>query len=298
MPLPTFIIIGAPRCGTTTLYAYLERHPEVGMSVLKEPNYFAYDPSNPEEEEIEGWFSVRTRQEYEAQFAHATGKKAIGEASTVYLATPGVAARIGALLPGVKLVAVLRDPVDRAYSGYVKWLRETNRRLDPGTDFTPHAPWLQPDSHWVKTGYYARHLREYRERFGRERIRIYLYEDLVASVPALLEDLHAFIGVVPHRYPRLAAQNPGGLPRHRFVNAVLRNRGLRRRVRPWAPSWLAGLARRMAAADRKRPPALPAGIRTRLQDVYRESILDLQDLLQRDLGHWLPDGDGPFHDNS
>lgn len=290
--LPTFIIIGAPRAGTTTLYEHLKRHPEVGMSRRKETNYFAYDPDHPVPEEVPGWFSVRTLEAYAAQFAHARGRKAVGEASPIYLATPGAAARIHALLPRVRLIAVLRNPVDRAYSGYVKWLHQINRRLDPRTDFDPGASWMQPDSDWVQRGCYARLLRDYYEHFDPEQIRIFLYRDLVSSPQAVLGEIHAFIGVMPRSVSQLPRHNAGGQPRVPVVNAVLRHHGLRKRAERWTPGWLERAARRIVAANQEPPPPLPPPVRRRLQSIYRESVRDLEAMLGRDLGVWLSDESG------
>ena len=290
--LPTFIIIGAPRAGTTTLYEHLKRHPEVGMSVVKETNFFAYEPGMTAPKEVPGWFPVRTLEEYAAQFAHAGGRKAVGEASPIYLSTPGAAARIHALLPRVRLVAVLRNPVDRAYSGYVTWLRETNRRLDPRSDLVPGADWARPDSHWVKTGHYARLLGEFLKVFDPEQIKIFLYEDLVASPGTVLADLHAFIGVAPRPVDDLPRHNRGGQPRIPLVNAVLRNHRLRKGLGPLTPPWMERVGRRIVAANREAPPPLPDAVRARLREHYRDSVRDLEAMLGRGLGGWLSDGDG------
>lgn len=285
--LPTFIVIGAPRAGTTTLYEHLKEHPEVGMSALKETNYFAYEPGKTDPPEVPGWFPVRTLEAYADQFAHAAGCKAVGEASPIYLSTPGTAARIRALLPRVRLVAVLRNPVERAYSGYITWLHLTNRRLDPRSDLTLDADWIQPDSPWVRSGFYADHLREYRKHFPPEQIKIYLFRDLTASPETVLRDLHAYLGIASRPLEELARHNRGGQPRISLVNAVLRNRGLRRRLGPWTPAWLQRAGRRIVAANREPVPALPRAVEQSLRETYRGSIHDLETMLDRDLKAWL-----------
>ena len=150
--LPNFIVIGAAKAGTTALHWYLAEHPAVFMTAVKDPAYFAYGVGtdgrllwgNPDLH----IFPVKTLSEYERLFADAGNAAAIGEASTTYLECPQSAARIGQLLPAVRLLCSLRHPVDRAYSDYLMYLRARGRRLDPVRDLTTTAVWAQPESHW------------------------------------------------------------------------------------------------------------------------------------------------------
>jgi hypothetical protein len=111
--LPNFLIVGAGRSGTTSLYEYLRQHPQVFMSRVKEPNYFAFEGEIPHGPGA-AWLratSVRTREAYEALFAEAGSARAIGEASARYLRSEGAPERIHALLPDARLVGILRNPV-------------------------------------------------------------------------------------------------------------------------------------------------------------------------------------------
>jgi hypothetical protein len=288
MPLPTFIIIGAPRSGTTSLYNYLRVHPEVGMSRTKETNFFIYDESDPPPEEDSRWYPIRSREEYEAQFAHTEGKKAIGEASPMYLAHPRAPERIHRLLPEVRLIAILRNPVDRAYSGYLFHLRETVGRYDPDRLFEGDAEWLQPDSPWVETGFYHPMLRRYGRWFDRGRLEVYLYEDLHDRPRELIRDLYRFVGVDESFVPDVEVRhNVGGVPRSGALHALFSNPRLKKVAREWAPQGIGKLARRLRRANLEKPPPLPPAVRRRLTGVYRESILALESLLKRDLKAWL-----------
>ena len=111
MTLPNFLIIGAPKAGTTSLYSYFREHPAIFMPELKEPRFFGYEGQG---DRIR--FPVRTLEEYTALFDGVTTETAIGEATPHYLVYPVAAQRIRDLIPGVRLIASLRDPVDRAYS--------------------------------------------------------------------------------------------------------------------------------------------------------------------------------------
>lgn len=136
MTLPTFLIIGSGRSGTTSLHAYLRQHPEVFMSEVKEPSFFSFmDGGIPSRGPGSEWLrrtAVTTREAYEALFAASAGARAIGEASPAYLIDPAVPARIHALIPHVRLVAILRHPAERAHAAYLGRRRDG---LDPAPTF-------------------------------------------------------------------------------------------------------------------------------------------------------------------
>src|SRR5918997_468574 len=127
MTLPNFLIIGAMKSGTTALYYYLEQHPQIYMSPVKEPNFFCSGGQ-------EGWESksVTRIRAYQYLFKDVSDEKAIGEASHCYLYEPQAVARIQEHLPDAKLVAILRNPVDRAYSHFLHMVRNGT---EPLTDF-------------------------------------------------------------------------------------------------------------------------------------------------------------------
>src|SRR5215218_4707583 len=123
MTMPNFLIIGAGKSGTTSLYHYLGQHPEVFMSPMKEPKFFCFEGERPnfrgpgDDEEINRK-CVTTIDAYRALFDGVACEKAVGEASSMYLYYPKAPERIDHHVAGVRLIAVLRNPVDRAYSSY------------------------------------------------------------------------------------------------------------------------------------------------------------------------------------
>jgi sulfotransferase family protein len=132
MTLPNFLIIGAMKSGTTSLYFYLKQHPQAYMSSLKEPNFFALEGSNLNfdgaegKERIQRWLKrdfLTDIEEYRALFRGAAGETAIGEPSPIYLYSPEASRRIRHYVPEAKLIAVLRSPVERAYSAFLYMTR-------------------------------------------------------------------------------------------------------------------------------------------------------------------------------
>ena len=131
MSVPTFLIIGAPKAGTTSLHYYLAEHPEVYVySKLKEVRFFAYDADNPSHAAKGGReFPITTWEDYQALFDDAAGFPAIGESSPQYLGSLHAAERIASRLPNVRIIAVLRNPVDRAVSAFLQDVRNRNAKL-------------------------------------------------------------------------------------------------------------------------------------------------------------------------
>jgi hypothetical protein len=290
--LPTFVIIGAAKAGTTAAYWYLGEHPDVFMSPLKETNFFAYgvdergrllygDPDLHR-------FPVRSLDAYRALFAEAGEARAVGEASPIYLECPQAAERIRELVPDARIVCILREPVDRAYSDYLMYLRARGRPLEPDRDLVPSATWAQPGSHWVEIGRYHEALTRYYERFPRDRIHVFVFDDLRADPAAFVRTLYGTLDVDPGFVPDLATpHNVGGVPASRAVERVLTSKALRRVVEPLVPRGLADAARRLRTRNLRRAPPLPEEIRARLAAYFREDIEATSELTGVGLERWL-----------
>jgi SAM-dependent methyltransferase len=185
--LPTFLVIGAMKSGTTSLHRYLEQHPEVSMSAEKELDFFLgrerwdYGPS---------W--------YASHFAHAAGAGAVGESSPNYTkrhAYEGVPERIAAMLPEVRLIYCLRDPIDRIRSHYLH--RSSTHSVRPFRDE------IFADPNYVLTSSYAYQLEPYLRLFDEDRILLITAECLRADRQRTMERVYEFIGVDPERGPSL-----------------------------------------------------------------------------------------------
>lgn len=172
--LPTFIGIGAQRAGTTWAYNCLAQHPEVFMTAKKELHYFYAHYARGQ-----AW--------YEAQFEGAGDAKARGEISPDYMYTPEALANIARDIPDVRLFAILRNPVDRAISAYA--LRHERNQ---GMSFSAA---LKKVPSLVNRGRYCQHLDVVYSLFPPSRVKVLLYDDLVARPGTFLDELFEFIGV-------------------------------------------------------------------------------------------------------
>ncbi len=280
-PLPHFLIIGAAKCGTTTLYEHLLRHPSVFMPELKEPEFFSRDE-----------VFARTERWYRGLFAGAGEHQVCGEASTTYTRWPHTAdapARIAEMLPGVRLIYIMRNPVDRAYSHYAHHMR-----LEVSMTFEEA---LSRSDIYVDCGLYMDQLERYFRHFERDRVLPLLLEDLRDQPESVLERVQRHIGVAPAPLgatPLVA--NPGGADqflRRRVLRPIKRMPIMGRLV--WsAPKSMRSNAfaafRRSVIGRRlershKVPPML-AETRRRLIDRFAEPNARLAEYVGRDLSHW------------
>lgn len=306
--IPNFFIAGAPKAGTTSLHFYVAQHPQVFMSPIKEPMYFAaadlLAPPYREgllrrttenrtalqtyldaPERAPSWGFVLDWDDYRQLFRDAGEETAIGESSTGYLWLPSAAGAIRARVPHARLVFVLRDPTDRALTMYLAQLRR-----DPTLSFRAwfEASVARPGLRaGLGAARYATHLRRFLDLFPREQLAIYLYEDYRADARSLLRDLLAFLGVEPN-YPIDVSRRHHQTPAPRFP----RLHALRRRFFGNASpsSWLPGGARRVFQRVYRRNPAdrtMHAADRAMVIEYYREEIVATADLLGRDLSAWL-----------
>lgn len=296
MEVPNCIIIGAPRSGTTSLYSYLQQHPQVLMSPLKETRFFAYegqtvDYQGPADAYAYNRDTITEAAAYRQLFADRAPGQITGEASPVYLYRGERAAeRMQYHVPDAKLIAIFRNPVDRAYSDFLNmvrlgWepLRDFGRAL--AEEEQRIAAHWSPYYHYRAKGFYAHQLQPYLDRFDRAQMRLYLHEDLQQGAAALMEDLFTFVGV-DHRMTvdTMTRHNRSGLPRNAALHRLLTHpitervmRGPLRAVRTTLRDWNTALDK----------PPMPSSIRDELQEAYRDDIRRLQDILDRDLSHWL-----------
>jgi hypothetical protein len=295
---PNFLIIGAGKAGTTSLYHYLRQHPQVFMSPAKEPKFFALeghplDFRGPHDDRIRRG-TTTSLAEYLALFDQVRDEAAIGEASTIYLGDPRAPGAIAERIPDARLVAILRHPAERAFSAHQHLVRDGYEPLTRFEDALAAESQRMADGWYVQyqyqdRGYYGRQLQRYFDRFDRDRIRIYLYEEFLADPRRLLADLFGFLGVDPGFQPDISSwHNVSGQPRSAGLQRWLtRSHPLKEALKARIPArWGHRLISRVQAVNVVRS-ALEPETRQRLIRAYRDDIEQLQGLIGRDLSHWL-----------
>ena len=293
MRLPDFLIIGGAKSGTTTLYQYLCRHPQVYMSTPKEPDFFAVDAQYAKGMD---WYS--------SLFSEARADQICGEASTTYSRWqqhPQAAERIAQALPDVKLIYIMRHPVDRAYSFYVHKYKEGFRHKAESTVLDTFEKTIKQQSEFLDSSYYMEQIDKFLPFFPRESFLFLLMEDLIYRPAETLKTILNFINVDsdinliqdelvvankaqdhPEWFIRQQMMSPlkniSGVPqikalfpkkiRDRIYQVVKKVRYQKWREQQYLP-----------------PPMLPE-TRQILLEQYLQPTQKLAEFLQRDLSHW------------
>lgn len=310
-PQPDFLIVGAPKAGTTALHAALAQHPEVFMTTPKEPKYWLCDDAPPphwrgpgDRHSQQEW--IWRRSDYERLFEPAEPEQVRGESTPFYLWHAGAHRRIGEALPHVRLVAVVRDPVDRAYSN---WMHLWCDGLEPVGDFTAA---LALEEERVRAGYapfwryrdlgrYGAQLTHLLRHVDRERLLVLRYRELVDDPAGTLDRVCGFLGITEGKLTEIPRDNarryvaPGWRPR--VLGPVVRAGAwagqfappqVWRRVSP-------GLTRHLSGPGPVHRPHLTPEQRAALIPLFADDIALLGEVTGDDYGDWLsPTSRGSF----
>lgn len=310
---PNFFVVGTVKGGTTALHRFLQQHPQVYMSPVKETNYFSrfdIDPALFSEDyrhdvnvDLESFLNgpmdhtihiahVTKEEDYHKLFRKVTDEKAIGEVSNSYLLYPHVPEEIHKQYPHARIVMMLRHPAERAFSQYIMNLKQ-GKTLEK--DFLKEI--TEDDAREVKgwganhqylfVGKYYEQVKRYLDIFPKEQMGIFLYEDYKSDPQAILSALFRFLGVEDRVVVETDKQyNPGGMPRFQKINYWLHQSGTVSWAKRALPmSWRKPFKRWMY--NEGSLPDMDPVQRQWLVDYYREDVLNLQQLTGLNLSHWL-----------
>ena len=275
--LPNFVIIGAAKCGTTSLHAQLDTHPEISMSLIKEPQFFN-DPDG-------GTWLEFYRALFDADAAIT------GEASTAYTrypAVPGVPERMAELVPGAKLLYMVRDPVDRAVSSYVEARSHSNELREPEVVF---AELDNPYNPYVAASRYGMQLRRYLAVFPQEQVMVMDLADLEVNPGSALVRICGFLGVDDsHQFDAGADRLNTRADKLEYPTMIRRLRGspllrMAYRLPPERREQLLMPMRRMLSRQIPRPD-LTEDLRARLRERLAPEADDLRALTGEALSGW------------
>lgn len=301
---PNLFVVGAPKCGTTSLCDYLGQHPEIFISPEKEPLFFCTD-----QEHHESW-RVPQPERYLALFESGAGCRWRGEGSVWYLSSSVAAEHIRAFSPAARILIMLRNPVDMAVSLHAQFIFSGNENI---TDFEKayatqakralgrRLPWrahMPGGLQYTTVGRYAKQVERYLDMFPPEQIKVLIYEEFFADLDGSYRHLLDWLGVEQNFRTNFAAANR----RHQIRSAALQ-RLLTKVPELWElPTRLpqgrmqAALQRRFEWAKRRLQAFNSAGadpggrprreLRRRLHGDFADDIDRLEVLLGRDLSLW------------
>jgi len=297
---PNLFLVGSGKCGTTTLYDYLSQHPDVFMSIPKEPAYFCKDFHKESDEfhKKQKFFFFRNKQDYLKLFSSAKTQKIIGEASTLYFPSKVAAKNIFEFNPDAKIIILIREPVDLLYSvhgEYVLRFRENindffkalaaerQRRNGENIPKMVPTPSLLFYSDKVK---FSSHIKRYLDLFDRKQVKILIYEEFRENNVKVFRDVLRFIGLDNH------------------INIDLRSHRSARKIRSnlliklLSSSYISQIPKKIIKGKnyfklrssfykliaKKEPrPQLPPKIRKELMEKYKEEVEKTERLINKDL---------------
>jgi hypothetical protein len=304
-----FFIIGAAKSGSTSLYHYLNQHPEIYFSPIKETNYFSkeieihalsanYKKNN--QINLENYFKtekledlplaiVQKESDYDKLFQAVKHEKILTEASVSYMYSPVAANEIFKYNPNAKLMAILRNPIERAFSHYLMALRfgYTSLPFREAFDADRNAKnkgWGVSEL-FYELGLYHQQLSRFYELFPKENIQIYLFEDFHQDKNALFQSAFEYLNLNPIEINTEKVHNPGEVPKNAGLNKVIYRSGIAKLAKNILPKSLkSGIKSQMLS---KKKPKISDADRNYLLELYRDEILATQTLIKRDLSHWL-----------
>lgn len=295
--MPTFLVIGAARSGTTALYTFLKQHPAVFMAPIKEPNFYAFEGEKlqcrgPGADYINN--SITNLSAYKKLFAVAPIEMARGEASPLYLYSEKAPKQIRQHVPDAHLIAILRNPIEQAYSHFLYARRQV---LEPLNDFMSallaeenrkNDDW-QPLFQYSQFPKYHQQLKRYYDVFPKAQIKIFLYEDLCEKPAEVLKEIFRFIDVDEQFSPNLSQHsNIGGNPKIGVLqNILMKPHASTKFVGSILPHSFRNWIREFVSSSNLSRPEMPQSAKDHLVRELENDINNLQHLIGRDLSAWL-----------
>ncbi len=282
--LPTFIIPGAGKSGTSYVADVLGQHPDIFIPVFKEPAFFS---TNQEHGLYNKGISF-----YQLSFNGYKGQSHIGEASTIYMYDPDSPSLIKKYIPDVKLIFVLRNPIDRVYSNYWQEIKAGKNLKDFKSMLFQNHPRIQE---MITISFYSNYLKKYMELFDSENILILFYDDLKANNKAFFKNIFEFLNLNEESEGINfdSHVNVSAVPRSKLISRILRNQNLTQFVKALAPPGVLIHLKKGLEATRQKSlkpfkyPKMDQETRSHLSGVFKKSILELSELSNRDLTQWL-----------
>jgi hypothetical protein len=310
MKLPNFFIVGAPKAGTDELYYFLDQHPQIFMSPLKEPCFFSneirlenfseelkpvvsaaaqslsmYLNGGATERRFGGM--VTSSEDYHRLFSDVKDEIAVGEGSVSYLWSSSAASLISKMIPHARIIIILMDPAERAFHQYLKSLSDGNVTHS----FHTHLEMALKDRQnqiniyhpFLSFGNYTEQVRRYKEQFPPDQIHLSLYEDLHSNYSFWFKSILAFLQVDDAFVPKPVTVP--STPHFSRFSQIGRTNGLGS-LSKFIPRPLK-LKLKDSRYLRGEKPSLCLQDREILVNYYRENILELEKLIGRDLSAWL-----------
>lgn len=282
-PLPDFVVAGTQKCATTWLYRCLENHPDVLV-----PNTDAVQYFNMNYNKDKNW--------YRSFFSDYDGEAVVGEESPSYIRSPSAPCRMAEMIPDAKLLFIVRNPVDRAFSHY--WHEKSKSKIS--FEFEEVFENYDLFQNWVEAGFYHRNITRFEEKFPSENIKVMFFSDLAEDDEAFIREAYSFLGVDPDYTPEFlnekVNESRSRLGMEALNRAYWRSFDMAEKNAPQAVKDVLRPAHRMVvngqwSLSRKSEyeEGMDEDTRERLESVFVEDARRFSSYVDRNLSHWFED---------
>jgi len=293
--LPNFIIVGSAKSGTTSLYKYMNQHPDAFIPTVKEPNYFV---NNHEM----GTSVIKNKDDYTALF-NCADETAIGEASTAYLYFPETAQKIKNSIPNCKILAIIRNPVDRAFSMWGHQVREGLEKKSFDDAINEELRGIIRKSNQVtygfnyyELGFTSNLLLSYQQLFGKQNVLVLNYEDLSNAPDKLMKRVFQFLNIDDKFVGDWSGKyNISGKPKYSILHNALNSKSIIKKtiLLPFKIFLTKNMRGKLWNMIRDwnirsgKEHKMHKETRSKLQNLYRNEIISLEKIMGSDLSHWM-----------
>ena len=276
---PNFFIVGTPKSGTTSLFHYLQEHPEVFLPELKEPHFFSCP-------EVKNTYYktkiVDSKQEYLDLYQERESYKAVGDLSSSYLFNKETPKRIHQFNPYAKIIIVLRNPVDRALSHYLMDVNLGYINVPLLEVINNKDTFKQHYQEYIELGFYEQQIRAYTKQFPDSQIKVVLSDTLYANTAETLKDIYSFINVSTTFITDFeTVHNSYTVPRFKALKSLVQSDGLKKMI----PSGLKSGLKSLIYKTNAEKPKLEVE-KNLLREIYKKSIVETETLINQDLSSW------------
>ena len=276
---PNFFIVGTPKSGTTSLFHYLQEHPEVFLPELKEPHFFSCP-------EVKNTYYktkiVDSKEEYLDLYQERESYKAVGDLSSSYLFNKETPKRIHQFNPYAKIIIVLRNPVERALSHYLMDVNLGYINVSLSKVINNKDTFKQHYQEYIELGFYEQQIRAYIKQFPDSQIKVVLSDTLYANTAETLKDIYSFINVSTTFITDFeTVHNSYTVPRFKALKSLVQSDGLKKMI----PSGLKSGLKSLIYKTNAEKPKLEVE-KNLLREIYKKSIVETETLINQDLSSW------------
>lgn len=276
---PNFFVVGAPKAGTTSLYEYLRQIPEVYLSPIKEPHFFTvYYPSKFDKK------PVHEKEKYLDLFKNVKKEKAIGEFSVTYLADPEVPKKIKKEIPDAKIIVIIRNPIERAFSnylgllnrgleqqGFIERIKEEQKLIEKNIHGEPYV--LGP-------GFYHKHIKRYYDFFGSKQVKVLIFEEMSKDPLPIVEKILEFLEITTNvKQINFKIHNAYSPPKNKLAKIILSSNLVKSTAVKVVPQSLRRNIRESILTNQIEKPKMTNKEKDILKNIYWDDVKELQKML-------------------